>query len=66
LVVRAQLLDHFVHDLLEVVQVAVLDGEGDVGGVVVHDVLDDVIDDDVAGGDVEKILLAMPGRSGTP
>jgi hypothetical protein len=32
----------------------VLDGEADVGGAVVHDVLDDVVDDDPGGGDVAE------------
>ncbi len=45
-----------IDDRLDVLQVAVLDGEADVGGVVVHDVLDDVIDDDVGRGDVAEDL----------
>ena len=50
----------------DVLQVAVLDGEADVGGVVVHHVLDDVVDDDVGRGDVAEDLGgdAGPVRDG--
>src|SRR6185437_11488324 len=58
----AQLLTEAVDDRLDVVQIAVLDGEADVGGVVIGDVLDDVVDDDVGRGDVAE----DPGRDSGP
>ncbi len=61
---RAEFLAESVDDRLDVGQVAVLDGEADVGGVVVHHVLDDVVDDDVGRGDVAEDLGGDAGPIG--
>jgi len=53
----AETIDHG----LDVRQIAVLDGEADVRRVVVHHVLDDVVDNDVARGDIAENLRGNAG-----
>src|SRR5205814_203790 len=60
----AQVVGEALDDRLDVREVAVLDGEADVGRVVVHHVLDDVIDHDVGVGDGREDLRGDAGAVG--
>src|SRR5205814_245116 len=61
---RAEFVYQSFDDGFDVSQVAVLDGEADVGRVVVHHVLDDVVDHDVGVGDGREDLRGDAGAVG--